>query len=294
LGLHSFKLSYVSLKTAYKTIAFLKQDLYLAGNPKAMFENLIYEVTGSVCTITLNRPEVYNAIHDKLSYELQDAFKKASTDDAIRVVVLTGAGKGFCSGQDLKAIAGTKIDSLAEVVRARYNPLITTMRNMPKPIICKLNGIAAGAGCSLALACDIIIASEDASLAEIFINIGLVMDSGSSYFLPRLVGSAKAFELSTMGTKVLAQEAQAIGLVNKSVPAAELDEAVAQYVAYYAAAPTKAIGLMKRMLNLSYHSSLEEMLEYEALYQELAGKSQDNREGILAFLEKRKPDFKGK
>jgi 2-(1,2-epoxy-1,2-dihydrophenyl)acetyl-CoA isomerase len=278
----------------HKIIAFLIQDLYLAINPSAMFENLLYEVTESICTITLNRPEVYNAINDELSYELQDAFKKASTDDTVRVVVLTGAGKGFCSGQDLKAIAGAKIDSLADVVRARYNPLITTMRNMPKPIICKLNGIAAGAGCSLALACDIVVASEEASLAEIFIGIGLVMDSGSSYFLPRLVGSAKAFELSTMGTKVPAKEAEAIGLVNKAVPAAQLDNAVNQYVGYYVTAPTKAVGLMKRMLNLSYQSSLEEMLEYEALYQELAGKTQDNKEGIQAFLEKRKPNFKGR
>jgi 2-(1,2-epoxy-1,2-dihydrophenyl)acetyl-CoA isomerase len=259
-----------------------------------MFEHILYEVTASTCTITLNRPEVYNAINDKLSFELQEAFKKAAADDTIRVVILTGAGKGFCSGQDLKAIAGTKIDSLADTVRARYNPIITTMRYMHKPIICKLNGIAAGAGCSLALACDIIVASEEASLAEIFIGIGLVMDSGSSYFLPRLVGYAKAFELSTMGTKVSALEAQAIGMVNKTVPAADLDKAVAHYVNYYATAPTKAVGLMKRLLNLSYQSSLEEMLEYEALYQEQAGKTQDNKEGIQAFLEKRKANFQGK
>ncbi|MDO1447605.1 enoyl-CoA hydratase-related protein [Rhodocytophaga aerolata] len=258
-----------------------------------MFEHILYQVSESTCTITLNRPEVYNAINDKLSYELQDAFKKASMDEAVRVVVLTGAGKGFCSGQDLKAIAGLQIASLAETVRARYNPIITAMRHMPKPIICRLNGIAAGAGCSLALACDIIVASEEASLAEIFIGIGLVMDSGSSYFLPRLVGSAKAFELSTMGKKVPATEAQAMGLVNKTVPTSDLDKAVAQYVHYYAAAPTKTVGLMKRLLNLSFHSSLEEMLEYEALYQEQAGRTQDNKEGIQAFMEKRKPNFKG-
>jgi 2-(1,2-epoxy-1,2-dihydrophenyl)acetyl-CoA isomerase len=259
-----------------------------------MFEHLLYETAGSVCTITLNRPDVFNAINDKLSYELQEALKKATADTNIRVLVLTGAGKGFCSGQDLKAIAGVQIDSFADTVRARYNPIILGMRNMPKPIICRLNGIAAGAGCSLALACDLIIASEEASLAEIFISIGLVMDSGSSYFLPRLVGSAKAFELATMGTKVSASEALAIGMVNKVVPAAQLDAMVAQVVSYYAAAPTKAVGLMKKMLNLSYQSSLEEMLEYEALYQEIAGRTQDNKEGVQAFLEKRKPEFKGK
>jgi 2-(1,2-epoxy-1,2-dihydrophenyl)acetyl-CoA isomerase len=168
------------------------------------------------------------------------------------------------------------------------------MRQMPKPIICKLNGIAAGAGCSLALACDLIIASEEATLAEIFVNIGLVMDSGSSYFLPRLVGYAKAFELATMGTKVPASEALQLGLINKIVPASKLDQTVDQIAAYYAAAPTVAIGLMKKMLNVSHHSSLEEMLEYEAAYQAIAGRTSDNREGIQAFLEKRKPVFKGK
>lgn len=259
-----------------------------------MFEHVLYETASSICTITLNRPDVYNAINDKLSYELQEAFRQASADEKVRVVVLTGAGKGFCSGQDLKSIAGVKIDSFADTVRARYNPIILGMRNMPKPVICKLNGVAAGAGCSLALACDLIIASEDASLAEIFIGIGLVMDSGSSYFLPRLVGSARAFELSTMGTKVPAREALSIGLVNRVVPAAQLEATVAQVTAYYAAAPTKAIGLMKKMLNLSYQSSLEEMLEYEALYQEIAGRTQDSQEGVQAFLEKRKPVFIGK
>lgn len=259
-----------------------------------MFQHLLYQTSGSICTITLNRPEVYNAINDQLSYELQDAFKEAAQEEAIRVVILTGAGKGFCSGQDLKSVANTQIDSLADAVRERYNPIILGMRNMPKPIICKLNGMAAGAGCSLTLACDLIIASEEAVLAEIFINIGLVLDSGSSYFLPRLVGSAKAFELATIGTKVSAAEALHIGMVNKVVPASQLDEAVAQIAAYYAAAPTQAIGLIKKMLNLSYHSSLEQMLEYEAIYQEIAGRTYDNKEGIQAFLEKRKPVFKGK
>ncbi len=259
-----------------------------------MFQHLLYQTTGGICTITLNRPEVYNAINDQISYELQDAFKQAAQDEAIRVIVLTGAGKGFCSGQDLKAIAHTEIDSLADAVRKRYNPIILGMRNMPKPVICKLNGIAAGAGCSLALACDLIIASEEAVLAEIFVNIGLVLDSGSSYFLPRLVGSAKAFELATMGTRVPAAEALQLGLVNKIVPAGQLDETVAEVAAYYAAAPTVAIGLIKKMLNLSYHSSLEQMLEYEAVYQEIAGRTLDSKEGIQAFTEKRKPVFRGK
>jgi 2-(1,2-epoxy-1,2-dihydrophenyl)acetyl-CoA isomerase len=156
-----------------------------------------------------------------------------------------------------------------------------------------LNGVAAGAGCSLALACDMIVASEDASMTEIFINIALVLDSGSSYFLPRLVGSARAFELATTGRKVSAKEAQELGIINKVVKAAELDKAVEEISNYYANAPTKAIGLMKKMLNKSFHSDLDTMLDYEAYCQEIAGASSDNKEGVMAFLEKRKPQFKG-
>lgn len=165
---------------------------------------------------------------------------------------------------------------------------------MPKPIICRLNGVAAGAGCSLALASDIIVAAENASLIEVFVNVGLVLDSGSSYFLPRIVGSNRAFELSTMGSKVPAQKALEWGMVNVVVPAEQLDEAVGRYTVYYAQAPTKAIALMKKMLNKSFHSDLDTMLDYEAYCQKIAGDSEDYQEGVTAFNEKRKPAFKGK
>jgi 2-(1,2-epoxy-1,2-dihydrophenyl)acetyl-CoA isomerase len=158
----------------------------------------------------------------------------------------------------------------------------------------RLNGVAAGAGCSLALACDVIVAAEEATLIEVFINIGLVPDSGSSYFLPRTVGMNKAFELCSMGNRVKATEAVTIGLINKSVPSSELDSAVKFYTDYFAKAPTKSIGLIKKMLNKSVTSSLDEMLEYEAYCQEIAGTSADYKEGVIAFLEKRKPEFKGK
>ena len=176
----------------------------------------------------------------------------------------------------------------------RYNPIIRAMRELPKPIIGKLNGVAAGAGCSLALACDMIIASEEASLIEVFINIGLVPDSGSSYFLPRLVGMAKAFELCALGSKVKAKEAVELGLINKAVPADQLEQTVNELANQFASAPTKAIGLIKKMLNKSATSSLEQMLDYEAYCQEIAGQTSDYKEGVKAFLEKRKPDFTGK
>lgn len=259
-----------------------------------MYKFLKYELLSGVAAITLNRPEVYNALNDEITFELQDALKKAGKDDAVRVLVVTGEGKAFCSGQDLKEAVEFPIRSFSDSIAKRYNPLIRLMRQMPKPIICRLNGIAAGAGCSLALACDLIVASEEATLVEAFVNIGLVMDSGSSYFLPHLVGASKAFELASMGNKVGAEEALALGLVNKVVPTAQLDEAVKAYTDYYAQAPTKAIGLMKKMLNKSHAASLDEMLEYEALCQDIAGNSADHKEGIAAFMEKRKPDFKGK
>jgi 2-(1,2-epoxy-1,2-dihydrophenyl)acetyl-CoA isomerase len=208
-------------------------------------------------------------------------------------LVLTGAGKAFCSGQDLKSIAGAENRSLRESIDKRYNPMIKAIRNLPIPVICRLNGVAAGAGCSLALASDMIVASENATLIEVFINVGLVLDSGSSYFLPRLVGSARAFELSTMGSKVTAQQAYDWGMVNRVCKAEELDEEVKKLTDYYANAPTKAIGLMKKMLNKSFNSDLDTMLEYEAYCQEIAGRSKDNKEGVTAFMEKRKPVFTG-
>jgi 2-(1,2-epoxy-1,2-dihydrophenyl)acetyl-CoA isomerase len=258
------------------------------------YQYLKYSVAQGVATITLNRPDVYNALNDEITYELQDALKAVSKDEQVRVVVLTGEGKAFCSGQDLKAASGDQKRSFLQSLHKRYNPIISAMRNLPKPVICRLNGVAAGAGCSLALACDVIVASEDATLIEVFINIGLVPDSGSSYFLPRTVGTNRAFELCSMGNRVKATEAVSIGLINKAVPANDLDSAVKFYTDYFATAPTKSIGLIKKMLNKSTVSSLEEMLEYEAYCQEIAGTSVDYKEGVTAFLEKRKPDFKGK
>jgi 2-(1,2-epoxy-1,2-dihydrophenyl)acetyl-CoA isomerase len=257
------------------------------------YETILFDVNNGVATLTLNRPDVFNAFNEQQSYDVIDALKKCGKDKTIRVLVLTGAGKAFCSGQDLKSIAGAENRSLRESIDKRYNPMIKAIRNLPIPVICRLNGVAAGAGCSLALASDMIVASENATLIEVFINVGLVLDSGSSYFLPRLVGSARAFELSTMGSKVTAQQAYDWGMVNRVCKAEDLDEEVKKLTDYYANAPTKAIGLMKKMLNKSFNSDLDTMLEYEAYCQEIAGRSKDNKEGVTAFMEKRKPVFTG-
>lgn len=256
------------------------------------YETILFDIADGIATLTLNRPEVFNAFNEQQSTDVIDALKSCEKDKTIRVLILTGAGKAFCSGQDLKSIAGSK-RSLSESLYKRYNPMIRAMRNLPIPIICKLNGVAAGAGCSMALASDMIIASENASLIEVFINVGLVLDSGSSYFLPRLVGPTRAFELATMGTKVSAQQAYEFGMINKVVNADELDIEVKKVATYYQNAPTKAIALIKKMLNKSFHSDLDSMLEYEAYCQEIAGRSDDYKEGVTAFVEKRKPNFKG-
>jgi 2-(1,2-epoxy-1,2-dihydrophenyl)acetyl-CoA isomerase len=257
------------------------------------FNYLNYGVVQGVATVVLNRPEVYNALNDGLTFELQDAFKAVAKDNAVRAVVLTGAGKAFCSGQDLKDGARQENRSFLDSLQQRYNPIIRQMRNLPKPIIGRINGVAAGAGCSLALACDILVASEEATLIEVFVNIGLVPDSGSSFFLPRLTSTARAFEMCSTGKRLKASEALEWGLVNKVVPAVQLDEAVKGYSDYYAQAPTRAIGLLKKMLNKSTTSSLDDMLDYEAYCQEIAGSTADYKEGVNAFLEKRKAAFTG-
>ncbi|WP_266364135.1 enoyl-CoA hydratase/isomerase family protein [Tellurirhabdus rosea] len=261
-----------------------------------MFETLLYDVADGVCRITLNRPQVYNALSPQLIREITAAVEAAGADAAVRVVVLTGAGdKAFCSGADLKEGVATGAGGLAlgDSLRSGYHPMILAIRKLPKPVIGRLNGVAAGAGCSLALACDVLIAADEAYLSQIFVNIGLMPDAGSTFFLPRLVGPLKAFELCSTGRRVYGPEAAQLGLVSRSVPAAALDEAVREVVAYYAAAPTAAIGAMKQVLNQSLYSNLEDQLEQEAVHQDSLGRSADAAEGIMAFLTKRKPAFRG-
>lgn len=260
------------------------------------FTTLLYSVSNNICTITLNRPDVYNALNEQMKKELNDALKEAEKDTAVRCLILRGAGdRAFCSGQDLKEHSGTETRrSLKHSLETMYNPMIRRMRTMEKPIIGMINGVAAGAGMSIALACDLRIMADNARLIEVFIRIGLVPDSGSHWFLPRLVGMARAFEYAALGQDITAAEAERVGLVNKVVPFAELESATMELADRLAKAPTKAIGLIKRALNKAVSADLDALLDYEAYVQEIASGTEDHQEGVRAFLEKRAAQFKGR
>ena len=239
-------------------------------------------VSDGVCTITLDRSDVLNALNDTLTDELAQALKDASRDKEVRVVVITGSGRAFSSGQDLADLKEKYVPDhephLGEDLQRRYNPIIKTIHSMEKPVIAAINGVAAGAGCSLALACDLRIASEDASFIEVFVNVGLV-------------GLGRAMELCCTGRKVEADEALAIGMVNQVVPSEDLEEAVAKMAKRLASLPAKAISLTKRLLNQSFDHDLTEQLAQESYAQETAGRTHDHFEGVVAFIEKRKPNF---
>ncbi|MBS4028264.1 MAG: enoyl-CoA hydratase/isomerase family protein [Ignavibacteriales bacterium] len=257
------------------------------------YQTLLSSFSDGVTIITLNRPEFYNAFNEQMKKELFEALKAAEKDSNVRCLVIGGAGKAFCSGQDLKEHSGSK-RSLKESLEKNYNPMIRKIRSMEKPIIAMVNGVAAGAGLSLALACDIRYMSANAKLIEVFIRIGLVPDSGSHWFLPRLVGMAKAFEYAATGRDISAEEAERVGLVNKIFPTETLEVETMTLAKKLAQAPTKSIGLIKRTLNKSLNCSLDELLDYEAIIQQAASETEDHKEGVLAFLEKREAKFKGR
>jgi 2-(1,2-epoxy-1,2-dihydrophenyl)acetyl-CoA isomerase len=261
----------------------------------ADFQTVLTNLENGIFTIKLNRPEVYNAFNEQLTTDLQDAFKEASKNDEVRVVVLTGEGKAFCSGQDLKdAPTGGGKRSLRDSLERRYNPLIRAMRKLPKPIIASINGVAAGAGASLALACDYRIMADNAKLIEVFVRIGLVPDSGSSWFLVKYAGLSTAFELAALGDDVTADKAKELGLANNVVPAAELESATKEIATRFATGPTKAYGYIKRMLDKAAGMSLDEALDYEVYMQEAAGRTEDYTNAVEAFKNKQKPVYSGK
>lgn len=259
---------------------------------------LLVEQKGAVQIITLNRPEKLNSFNDELTFKLQDALKEAEKDSNTRAIILTGAGRGFCAGQDLQSRAvsadsGQKV-SLGDSIRRRYNPIIIRLRRMEKPIICAINGVAAGAGASVTFACDFRFAAEGASFIQSFSKIGLIPDSGSTFFLPRLIGVSRALDLIFTADKLETEEALRLGLINKIVPADQLMSCALEFAERLAKGPTKAYGLTKRAVNRAVFPDLEELLDYEASLQEIAGRSEDFAEGVKAFAEKRQPVYSGK
>jgi 2-(1,2-epoxy-1,2-dihydrophenyl)acetyl-CoA isomerase len=259
----------------------------------APLETIQLQQESGVLVVMLNRPDVLNAVNEQLGRDLLEALKRADRDTAVRAVVLTGAGRGFCSGQDLRDRARAAAIAYGDALRRQYNPIILRLWTMEKPVIAAVNGVAAGAGCSLALAADMRIASDRASFIEIFSRIGLVPDSGSTYFLPRFVGLGRALELAYTGEPVDAAHALELGLVNRVVAHDELMTVTLDLAKRLAAGPTKGLGLTKRGMTYALHATLEQALDYEAHLQEIAGRTADHREGVAAFMEKRPPQFRG-
>jgi 2-(1,2-epoxy-1,2-dihydrophenyl)acetyl-CoA isomerase len=257
------------------------------------YETIIYQKDGGLAILTLNRPQALNAFVPQMNQEVLDALKNTERDKEVRCLMITGAGRAFCAGQDLKGRTPEQKGSLGASLREKYNPMIRQIRSMETIVIAAVNGVAAGAGCNLALACDLRVASEEAKFIQSFVRVGLAPDSGGSFILPRLVGLSKALELLLLGDTLDAQEAQRIGLVARVFSTGDFAGSAKEIAQRVAQAP-RGIGLIKRAVNHANLANLESDLEYEAYLQEIAGRSSDYDEGVRAFLEKRAPVFTGK
>ena len=261
-----------------------------------IYETIKYELFEGIATLTLNRPDVFNSLNEVMHKELKLVMSTIKKDKTIRVLVITGEGRAFCAGQDLNDRSvnngGEKLD-LGESIEKKYNPLIKSIYNLEIPVICKINGVAAGAGVGIALACDFIIAHEKVSFIQAFCKIGLVPDSGNSYFLPKLVGMSRAKELCMLGDKLSAQTALEYGMISRVYPMDTIDEEVQKLAVHFSTAPTYGLSLIKKALNESNDNTLNEQLELEKNLQRAAGHSNDYKEGVAAFLAKRTPNFQG-
>ncbi|WP_431137171.1 enoyl-CoA hydratase-related protein [Psychroserpens mesophilus] len=257
--------------------------------------SILLKIENKVAYITLNRPEVFNSFNREMALSLQSIMDDCETNEEVRAIVLSGNGKAFCAGQDLKEVTDSKLNpGFKKILDEHYNPIITRIRNIKKPVIAAVNGVAAGAGANIALACDIVVAHEKVSFIQAFSLIGLVPDSAGTFFLPRLIGFQKASALAMLGDKISAEEAEKMGMIYKMIPFEEFENEVNKLAVKLANMPTKALGFIKELFNQSMTNTLEEQLALESKLQIEAAQSEDYAEGVAAFIAKRKPEFKGK
>ncbi len=256
-------------------------------------EPILFEIKGSVGCITLNRPAKYNSFTRELALSMQEALKRCRDEDEIRAVLITGAGKAFCAGQDLGEVTQENAPSLSTIISEHLNPIIQLIREIEKPVVAAVNGVAAGAGANVAIACDITVASPKASFIQAFSKIGLIPDSGGTFFLPRLVGMQRAAAYMMLGDKVSAEEAARVGMIYQVIEDEDFAAAALALADRLAKMPTKGLGLTKRALNQAMSNDLDRQLAIEEQLQSSAGITHDYQEGVQAFLEKRAPNFKG-
>jgi 2-(1,2-epoxy-1,2-dihydrophenyl)acetyl-CoA isomerase len=260
------------------------------------YDTILFASEGGIARLTLNRPERMNSFNEAMHAEVRDALDRVRTDASLRVLLLTGAGRAFCAGQDLgdRAVApGAEAVDLGESIERNYRPLVLSLRRLPLPVVCAVNGVAAGAGANIALACDIVVAAKSATFIQAFSKIGLIPDSGGTYFLPRLVGTARAMGLAMLGERLIAEQAAEWGLIWQCVDDAELHAAVEKLLRTLAGAPTAGLAATKRALYAAAGNSLETQLDFERDLQRMLGRSDDYREGVAAFAAKRAPRFGG-